>query len=542
MDMGRLEKGTFAGNRTQGKKVPFQGRISSSIGRVSILVLDFGSQYNQLITRRVRECGVYCELVPYNIAVEEIKRINPKGIIFSGGPASVYQGNAPLCDPEIFELGIPILGICYGMQLMTYMLEGKVVKGRRREYGKTNLYLDESNVIFQDLEDRLTCWMSHGDLILEVPPGFKKLAHTDSAPIAAMGDPEHKLYALQFHPEVAHTPRGKEMLKNFLYHICECEASWSPHSFIQSAIGDIKERVGDGKVLCALSGGVDSATTAVLVHRAIGDQLTCIFVDTGLLRQGEAKQVVDTFKRNFHIDLRHIEAEERFLNRLEGVIDPEEKRKIIGEEFIRVFEEEARKLGNFFLAQGTLYPDVIESASAGIGPSARIKTHHNVGGLPEDLKLNLIEPLRFLFKDEVRGVAKSLNLPEEIVWRQPFPGPGLAIRILGEVTKERLDLLRSADKIVTDEIREAGLSKELWQFFAVLLPLKSVGVMGDERTYDQVIAVRAVSSDDAMTADWARLPSPLLERISNRITNEVSGINRVVYDITSKPPATIEWE
>ncbi len=509
----------------------------------SIAVLDFGSQYSQLIARRIRENQVYSKIVPFNISPQELKKQKVKGIILSGGPASVYAPKAPLCDKGIFELGIPVLGICYGMQLIGHLLDGKVAKSARREFGRAELVVDDTCDLFCGLPDAITVWMSHGDKVEALPSGFAVMGHTDNAPIAALADHRRKIYGLQFHPEVAHTPLGNEVLKNFVTRICGVEPKWTMGSFIEKEIAAIRAQVGKGRVICGLSGGVDSSVAAVLIHKAIGDQLTCIFVNNGLLRKGEAEKVQSTFSKHFGIDLRTIDAEKRFLEKLKGVEDPEKKRKIIGNEFIRVFEEETRKVGDAkFLAQGTLYPDVIESVSASGGPSAVIKTHHNVGGLPEDMKFELIEPFRELFKDEVREVGAQLKMPDEIIWRQPFPGPGLAIRVIGDITQERLDLLREADAIVLDEIKKAGFYRQIWQSFAVLLPIKSVGVMGDERTYENVAALRAVNSTDGMTADWVPLPYELLGKISNRIINEVKGINRVVYDISSKPPATIEWE
>ena len=507
-----------------------------------ILVLDFGSQYTQLIARRVRECRVYSEILPYNVSLERIKEFNPKGIILSGGPSSVYNEGAPIPDKGIFELGVPILGICYGMQLMAFMLGGEVAKAQRHEYGRAEIIIDDDKDLLWGVTDRSIVWMSHADRIEKCPPGFVPIAHTVNSPIAAMADHERRFYALQFHPEVAHTEDGKRIIQNFVHEICGCKSQWQMTSFIQWSVENIRKQVGNGKVICALSGGVDSSVTALLVHKAIGDNLTCIFVDNGLLRKGEAQKVRDTFERHFHIRLVFVDAKKRFLSILKGVTDPEEKRKRIGREFIKIFEEEAKKLeGVEFLAQGTLYPDVIESVSFK-GPSATIKSHHNVGGLPEVMKLKLIEPLRELFKDEVREIGEELGLPEEICWRHPFPGPGLAIRCLGEVTEEKLSILREADAIVLEEIKKAGLYRQIWQAFAVLLPVRSVGVMGDERTYDYALAIRAVTSLDGMTADWAKIPPEVLGRISNRIINEVQGINRVAYDITSKPPGTIEWE
>ncbi len=507
-----------------------------------ILVLDFGSQYTQLIARRIRESKVYSEIFPFNADIERIKAFQPKGIVLSGGPRSVYEEGAPLPDKEIFELGIPVLGICYGMQAMAHMLGGRVAKAQRREYGRAELIVDSDRDLFKGIPSRTRVWMSHGDRIEEMPPGFEVIGHTDNSPIAAMADYSRRFYALQFHPEVVHTEHGTKILQNFIYEICKAKPTWEVRSFIEWSVEQIKQTVGNKKVICALSGGVDSSVTALLVHKAIGDNLICIFVDNGLLRKGEAEKVKKTFEENFHIHLVYVDASKRFLEKLKGITDPEKKRKIIGNEFIAVFEEEAKKIkGIEFLAQGTLYPDVIESVSFK-GPSAVIKSHHNVGGLPEVMKLKLIEPLRELFKDEVRAIGKELGLPDEICWRHPFPGPGLAIRCIGEVTEERLKVLREADSIVLEEIKRAGLYRELWQAFAVLLPVKSVGVMGDERTYENVVAVRAVTSLDGMTADWARLPYDLMERISLRIINEVRGVNRVVYDISSKPPSTIEWE
>lgn len=505
-----------------------------------IVVLDFGGQYNQLIARRVREANVYCEMLPYFTPVEEILAKKPKGIIFSGGPSSVYGEKAPRLDRKIYNSGIPILGICYGMQLMTHDLGGVVEKAQAREYGKTKLNIIAEDHLMKGLPKEQECWMSHGDYITTPPDGFVVTARTEFSPVSAFANEAKKLYGVQFHPEVVHTPYGQEMLKHFLYDVCGCKGSWNMTSFINEEIEKIKAETQDKKILCALSGGVDSAVAALLVHKAVGDRLTCVFVNHGLLRKDEAEQVRETFKEQFGLNLIYVDAVERFLAKLKGVADPEQKRKIIGTEFIRVFEEEAKKLGEIdYLVQGTLYSDVIESGTA---TAATIKSHHNVGGLPEDMHFKLIEPLRSLFKDEVRKVGEELGLPEDIVWRQPFPGPGLGVRVLGEVTKEKLAILREADWIVTSEIKKAGLARKVWQYFAVLPDMKSVGVMGDERTYAYTVVVRAVTSQDAMTADWAKLPYEVLEKISARIVNEVPHVNRVAYDITSKPPATIEWE
>lgn len=505
-----------------------------------VLILDFGGQYTQLIARRVRECHVYCEIVPYDTPVAEIAARSPRALILSGGPASVYEEGAPRVDTALYDLGVPILGICYGTQLMAFQLGGKVSPGDQKEYGRTDLEVASDADLFAGLGHSLICWMSHGDLVETAPPGFSVVAGTPNTPVAAMSNRARKLFGVQFHPEVVHTPWGTDILRNFLHNESGLSGNWSMSSFIESAVKSIREQVGSDRVICGVSGGVDSSCVAALIHEAIGDQLTCIFVNHGLLRLNEAEKVRQILGDNLHIKLVYVDAEERFLSRLAGVTDPEMKRKIIGEEFVRVFEDEALKIeGAKFLAQGTLYPDVIES---GTKNAAVIKSHHNVGGLPEKMNLKIVEPLRYLFKDEARAVAAELGLPDEMVWRQPFPGPGLAIRIVGEVTKARLDTLRKADAIVVDEIKRAGLYKELWMGFAILAPIRSVGVMGDQRTYADTIVVRAVTSLDAMTADWARLPYEVLERISNRVINEVEGVNRVVYDISSKPPATMEWE
>ncbi len=511
-----------------------------------IAILDFGSQYNQLIARRVRECRVYCEILPHDISIRELLGKGPKGIILSGGPASIFDPGVPVCDRKIFDLGLPVLGICYGMQLMAHQLGGKVVPSAAREYGKAELTIlpeGKKSPFFGGLSGNQRIWMSHGDRIDKLPPGFKNIGSTSNSPSAVMENRAKGFYGVQFHPEVTHTVNGLTMLQNFLFKIAGCEPDWTMGSFIEQTVENLKSRIGRERVVCALSGGVDSSVLAVLLHRAIGDRLVSIFVDNGLLREGEAEEVVATFRDAFHLNFRIVHARDRFLSRLKGVSDPEQKRKVIGNEFIQVFEEEARKLGKIkFLAQGTLYPDVIESMSSFGGPSAVIKSHHNVGGLPEKLKMALVEPLRVLFKDEVRVLGRELGLPETIIGRHPFPGPGLAVRILGRITKRNIEIVKKADAIVREEIRDGGLFNEIWQEFAVLLPVKSVGVMGDGRTYENVIAVRAISSTDGMTADWAKIPYPILEKISSRIVNEVKGVNRVVYDISTKPPSTIEWE
>ncbi|MGI8968945.1 MAG: glutamine-hydrolyzing GMP synthase [Chloroflexota bacterium] len=509
----------------------------------AVIILDFGSQYSRLIARRIREANVYCEILPHDAPWERILARDPRGFVLSGGPASVYQDGAPRCDPRVFDSGYPVLAICYGMQLMTDHLGGRVVGSSHREFGPAELCVSYPDGIFDGLAEMTPVWMSHEDRVEELPAGFRALAHTDNSPLAAIGDDQGHI-GLQFHPEVVHTAEGRKMIANFVLDVCRCEPSWTPANFVDETIAAIRTRVGQGRVLCALSGGVDSAVAATLIARAIGDQLVCVFVDNGLLRQDEASQLVEVFDRHIPAHFVHVDAVDRFLQRLHGVTDPEEKRRVIGDEFIRVFEAEAAKLGAVgFLAQGTLYPDVIESTSHDTAsPAARIKTHHNVGGLPKDLQFSLVEPLRYLFKDEVRRVGLALGLPESVVYRQPFPGPGLAVRVIGEVTRERLDVLRAADHIVVSEVKAAGLYHDLWQSFAVLTPLQSVGVMGDFRTYGYVVAIRAVTSEDAMTADWARIPYDVLARISNRMVNEISAVNRVVYDISSKPPATIEWE
>jgi len=507
----------------------------------TIIILDFGSQYTQLIARRIRENKVFCEIIPFSQKTETYKHKNLKGIILSGGPSSVFDQNAPFCEREVFELGVPVLGICYGLQLIGKMYDGELERSKKREYGKAIIKIDNYEDLFSEIKDQTPVWMSHGDHLSGLPEGYEVLAHTENIPFAAIRNKEKKIFGLQFHPEVMHTQEGKKILHNFLFNICKCEGTWTAESFIESSVSFVKEKVKKGRVILGLSGGVDSSVCAMLVNKAVGKQLNCIFVDNGLLRKNEAQEVISVFE-DFDLNLICVDASQRFLDELEGVTDPEEKRKIIGRVFIEVFEEEAREIEDVgFLAQGTLYPDVIESTSFK-GPSATIKSHHNVGGLPEEMNLKLIEPLRELFKDEVREIGRKLKLPEKIIGRHPFPGPGLAVRILGEVTNDRLFILREADDIFIQELKKSDLYDKIWQAFCVLLPVQSVGVMGDERTYENVIALRAVTSVDGMTADWAKLPFVTLEKISNRIINEVKGVNRVVYDVSSKPPATIEWE
>jgi GMP synthase (glutamine-hydrolysing) len=508
-----------------------------------ILILDYGSQVTQLIARRIRELNVFCEIHPFSLNIEKIKELNPKGIILSGGPMSVYDENAPLSNPAIFDLGIPILGICYGMQFMALQQGGSVERSEKREFGHADIIVDSSNHLFNSMEREQHVWMSHGDHVVSLPEGFNSIAQTDNCPFAAIADVERQQYGVQFHPEVVHTPQGKEILQNFLVEICKVTQDWTISNFVSDSLDSIKKLVGNSRVVMGLSGGVDSSVAAMLISEAIGKNLVCIFVDNGLLRKSESEKVMQSFAGRVDLNIIRVDASERFLEKLAGVTDPDQKRKIIGHEFVEVFVEEAAKLGSDFdfLGQGTLYPDVIESVSVH-GPAVTIKRHHNVGGLPEKMKLKLVEPLRFLFKDEVRELGRELGLPEDLIKRQPFPGPGLAVRLLGEITRERLDILREADDIIVSEVKNAGLYDDLWQSFGVLLPIKSVGVMGDSRTYEDALAVRAVESVDAMTANWAELPYDLLRKISSRIINEVRGINRVVYDISSKPPSTIEWE
>jgi GMP synthase (glutamine-hydrolysing) len=530
--------------REKSGEQPVPSEAPSGAGPETIVVIDFGSQYSMLIARRIRECNVYCEILPYRAPWQDVARLNVKGFVLSGGPASVYGENAPVAPSYVFEKGLPVLGICYGMQLLAHQLGGRVSPGEKHEYGHTVIHQSEQSELFADLPPAIPVWMSHGDRITQMPPGFRSLAYSDNSPVAVMGN-DRGMFGLVFHPEVVHTPQGKQIIRNFLYRVCGCRGDWTPSNFVAESVERIRGQVEQGHVICALSGGVDSAVAATLVNRAVGDQLTCIFVNNGLLRREEPERVLDTFRRNLKMNLVYVDATDRFLRVLAGVVDPETKRHLVGEEFIRVFEEEAGKLGRVdFMVQGTTYPDVIESASSGggDGAAAKIKTHHNVGGLPSHMTLRLIEPLRYLFKDEVRQVGLEVGLPEEMVFRQPFPGPGLSIRIIGEVTPEKLETLRACDWIVMNEIKKAKLYRDLWQAFAVLTDSRSVGVMGDFRTYGHVVALRVVTAEDAMTADWARLPYDLLARIASRIVNEVPKVNRVVYDITSKPPGTIEWE
>ena len=542
---GDVEVGTYleiAEAQVDTTPAPAEGGRSPVV-QDGIAILDYGSQYSQLIARRVREADVYCELISHDVDPSRVTAFRPRGFILSGGPASVYEPDAPKLPQWVLDSGQPILGICYGMQLLAYHLGGSVQPSSKREYGPATLSLTgERSGVFEGLPSELQVWMSHGDSLTELPPGFSSVGISDNSPYAAMSDARGRI-GIQFHPEVVHTPLGRDILRNFLFNVCGCEPTWTSGNYIERTVEDIRRQVGDGKVICALSGGVDSAVAATLIHKAVGDQLTCIFVDNGLMRRDEPQKTVATFRKHMNVKLIAVDAVDRFLGRLNGVVDPEEKRKLIGGEFISVFAEEARKLGTIdYLAQGTLYPDVIESTAPETKAASKIKTHHNVGGLPKDLPFRLVEPLRYLFKDEVREVGTALGLPDEMVWRQPFPGPGLAIRVLGDVTEERLEMVRGADWVVMDEIRKAGLYRKVWQSFAVLTPVRTVGVMGDFRTYGYMVAIRIVNSDDGMTADWGRVPYDVLARMSNRIVNEVPGVNRVTLDITSKPPGTIEWE
>ncbi|MBI2723475.1 MAG: glutamine-hydrolyzing GMP synthase [Chloroflexi bacterium] len=541
---GDLEVSTYLEiAREKGGEAPSVRPAEAPRQPEAVIVIDFGSQFSMLIARRVRECRVYCELVPWDAPWEKVKDLRPRGVILSGGPASVYEVDAPTIPPWVFEQDLPILGICYGMQALVHELGGVVAPADKREYGHAVVHLGEQDApLFAGLPASMPVWMSHGDRIAGMPPGFTSIAYSDNSPLAAMRNERGSIFGIQFHPEVVHTQHGKQLLENFLYKTCGCRGDWTAGNFVADSINRIRRQVGDGHVICALSGGVDSAVAATLVHRAVGDQLTCIFVDNGLMRREEPGRVVETFQKHMEIPLVHVDAADRFLTQLKGITDPEQKRRIVGETFIRVFEAEADKIGAVdFITQGTTYPDVVESAT-GSGSTAKIKTHHNVGGLPKEMTFELIEPLRYLFKDEVRQVGLALGLPDEMVYRQPFPGPGLSIRIIGEVTAERVAVLQAADWIVMSEIKAAKLYQDLWQSFAVLTDTRSVGVMGDYRTYGHVVALRAVTAEDAMTADWARLPYDVLARISSRIVNEVPGVNRVVYDVTSKPPGTIEWE